>query len=337
MLKKLQEQINKIKKSIMDKNIPDDSVATFGKLQELEHSLYRHNELSKAGLKDEAKIEKSKIAKLVNNFSETEDGTVLKGGISNVRYVWVTEDGACEDCQALNGSEYESEDDAPYPLHPNCQCSIEMIEDEGDGEDDDDDDKSCDCYETVSGWLDDCEDLCNEYESASDDADASLDELDSILDYIQNYTSAEIEEIEELQEKLNELIENSVNELMDVIDQAVTTIQIFKSNYEELKALKNELGYYLDQSAEYYHTKANCEATQLGDVGEEVATFLGYLREFGDFPKEIVFKGCSIQKAFENSVHDLEVNAKGRKLGKEYPDKDPEDIIKKPDGMPPSF
>ena len=51
----------------------------------------------------------------------------------------------------------------------------------------------------------------------------------------------------------------------------------------------------------------------------------------------ILFKGCSIQKAFENSVHDLEVNVAGRKLGKENPNKDPEDIIKPPDGLPPDF
>lgn len=164
-----------------------------------------------------------------------------------------------------------------------------------------------------------------------------MEELQSILESIQNYTNAEIEEIQELQEKLNELIENAVNELMDVITQATSTIQIFWSNYEELKALKKKLGHYLDQSAEYYHTKANCEAAQLGDVGAEVATFLGYLRELGDFPKEIVFKGCSIQKAFQNSVHDLEVNAAGRKLGKEHPNEDPEVIIRKPDGMPPGF
>lgn len=46
MPKKLQKQIDKIKKSIIDKNIPNDSIATFGKLNEIEHSLYRYNELS---------------------------------------------------------------------------------------------------------------------------------------------------------------------------------------------------------------------------------------------------------------------------------------------------
>jgi len=161
-----------------------------------------------------------------------------------------------------------------------------------------------------------------------------MDELQSILSDIQNYTN---DSIEEFKDELSNLIENYVNGMIDFIDQVVGTIQIFWTNYEELKALKKELGYYLDQSAEYYHTKANCEAAQLGDVGAETATFLGYLREFGDFPKEILFKGCSIKKAFENSVHDLEVNEAGRKLGKEHPNEDPEVIIKPPDGLPPDF
>lgn len=336
MPKKLQEQINKIKKSIIDKNIPDDSVATFGKLQELEHSLYRYNELSKAGLKNEAKTEKSKVANLVDYFNETEDGTVLKGGISNTRYVWVAEEGACDECMELNGSEYEFEGDAPFPLHPNCKCSIEMVEDEG-SDDSDDDEEPCDCYETISDWFDECEELCGEYEGALDEADSPMDELQSISDYIQNYTDAEIEEIEELQDKLNQLIENAVNELTDIIDQAVSTIQIFKENFDDLTDLSKELGHYLDYSAEYYHTKANCEAAQLGDVGAEMATFLGYLRELYDFPKEILGKGYTVKDAFEHSVHDLKMNEIGREIGKEHPNEPPEVIIPKPEGMPPDF
>ena len=332
-MKKIQEQINKIKKYILGDDLSSNAIAKYNKLNEIGHSLYRYDQLSKAGLKDDAKAESTKANNLISSFNATEKGTVLKGGISNTRYVWVAEDDACDECQDLDGTEYESPDDAPLPLHPNCKCSIEEISDE----EPDENDEPCDCYETVSAWLDECEDACNEYESALDDTNSSMEELQSILESIQNYTNAEIEEIQELQEQLNELIENAVNELMDVITQATSTIQIFWSNYEELKALKKELGHYLDQSAEYYHTKANCEAAQLGDVGAEVATFLGYLRELGDFPKEIVFKGCSIQKAFQNSVHDLEVNAAGRKLGKEHPNEDPEVIIRKPDGMPPGF
>lgn len=234
--------------------------------------------------------------------------------------------------QALDGTEYDSLDDVPAPPHPNCKCQIEAIEEDDDNNDDDD--EPCDCYEIVSGWLSDCEDLCSNYESALDDANSSMDELNSILDYIQNYTNDNLEEMQELQDELNKLIENAVNELTDIIDQAVTTIQIFQENYSDLAALKERLGVYLDGSAEYYHTKANCQAAQLGDVGAAMATFLGYLREFGDFPKEILFKGRTIKQAFEDSVHDLEVNKAGRELGKENPDKPAEVIIPKPKGLP---
>lgn len=312
MSKNLQSQIDKIKKSILDKNVTNASMATYGKLNEIGQSLYRYGQLSKAGLKDDAKAESTKVNNLISNFNATEEGTVLKGGISNTKYVWVAEDGACDDCQAMDGTEYDNPDDAPIPLHPNCKCRIEEIADD----EPNDDDEPCDCYEIVSGWLDDCEELCGEYKSALDDANSSMEELQSILESIQNYTNAEIEEIQKLQDELNKLIENAVNELTDIINQAVTTIQIFKDNYSDLVALKERLGVYLDGSAEYYHTKANCQAAQLGDVGAAMATFLGYLREFGDFPKEILFKGRTIQQSFEDSVHDLEVNIAGRELGK---------------------
>lgn len=305
-------------------------MATYGKLNGIQHSLYRYNQLSNAGLKEEANTESGKLNNLINNFNATEEGTIFQGEISNVKYVWRSSPDSCDECQALDGTEYDFVEDIPDKPHPNCNCIIEEVYEN-------DDEESCNCYETVSGWLCDCENLDNEYESASGDADESTNELDSILDYIQNYTNAEIEEIDELQEKLNQLIENAVNELMDIIDQAVTTVQIFNDNYTDLVTLKEYLGEYLDGSAEYYHTKANCEAAQLGDVGEEVATFLGYLREFIDFPKEILFKGRTIKQSFEDSVHDLEVNAEGRKLGKEHPDDDHDVIIPKPDGFPPDF
>jgi hypothetical protein len=104
-----------------------------------------------------------------------------------------------------------------------------------------------------------------------------------------------------------------------------------------LTSLSAELGHYLEGSAEYYHTKANCEAAQLGDVSAQVATILGYLREFGDFFKEIIFKGQSIQDAFEHGVYDLKINREGRELGKEHPDESPIDILKKPPELPEEF
>lgn len=334
MSKKLQAQIESIKKSILNKNVTNTSMATYGKLNEIEQSLYRYDQLSKAGLKDEAKAESANANNLINNFNSSENSELLKGYISNAKYVWHASGDSCEACQGLDGTEYDSVDDIPDKPHPNCNCYIEAVEDEDDENGNGGDDEPCDCYEIVSGWLDDCGELCREYESALDDADSSMDELQSILDYIQNYT---IDGIEELREELNNLIEDSVNQLMDIIDQAVTTIQIFKSNFDDLTDLSKELGHYLDYSAEYYHTKANCEAAQLGDVGAAMATFLGYVREFYDFPKEIIGKGYTVKDAFEHSVHDLKMNEIGRQIGKEHPNEPPEVIIPKPEGLPPDF
>lgn len=333
MSKNLQKQINQIRKSIVNQNLSNNSITTYNKLNEIEHSLYKYNQLSKAGLKDEAKFESTKANNLINNFNATEEGTVLKGGISNTRYVWVAEDDACDECQDLDGTEYESPDDAPLPLHPNCKCSIEEILDE----ELDENDEPCDCYETVSAWLDECEDACNEYESSSNEGDNALDELQSIANQIQSYASSKIVELRELQDEINQLKDDALDDLEEVIDQTVSTIQIFKSNYDDLINLKKELGYYLDQSAEYYHTKANCEAAQLGDIGAGIAEMLGYLREYTDFIKDFIFKGKTLLESLENNIHDLEVNEAGRKVGKEHPDEPAEVIVPKPKGLPPDF
>lgn len=54
---------------------------------------------------------------------------VLKGSVSNYRYIWRTNSGACEKCQELNNRIYDSVDDIPAKPHPNCQCSVEIIDD----------------------------------------------------------------------------------------------------------------------------------------------------------------------------------------------------------------
>lgn len=337
MSKNLQSQIDKIKKSILDKNVTNASMATYGKLNEIGQSLYRYDQLSKAGLKDEAQAESTKANNLISNFNSSEDGEPLKGYISNTKYVWHASGDSCEACQDLDGTEYDSIEDVPEKPHPNCNCYVEAVDDEEDENGNGGGDEPCDCYEIVSGWLDDCEELCGEYESASGDGDSTLDELQSIANQMVNYANSKIEELQELQDEINHLKDDALNELQDVVDQTVSTIQIFKSNYDDLINLKKELGYYLDQSAEYYHTKANCEAAQLGDVGAEIAEMLGYLREYTDFIKDFIFKGKTLLESLENNIHDLEVNEAGRKLGKEHPNEPAEVIVPKPKGLPPDF
>ena len=60
----------------------------------------------------------------------------LKGGISNAIYIWRTEPGACEVCQELDGTEYNTVDDIPDRPHPNCKCYIDIQNVNEDNEDD---------------------------------------------------------------------------------------------------------------------------------------------------------------------------------------------------------
>ena len=89
-------------------------------LRSLEKSLYRYN-----------------AAKVFNHLSDADNeksnaqNIVLKGGISNVRYVWRSEQGenTCEKCSSLDGEEFDLYDDIPPMPHPNCKCHIEVIAD----------------------------------------------------------------------------------------------------------------------------------------------------------------------------------------------------------------
>ncbi len=91
----------------------------YNQLQKIGENLYRYNALK------------------TNNFNtqdEQEDleNVVLKGGISNVRYVWHSEHGehTCDDCLELDGHEFDIFDEVPERPHPNCQCTIEVVKEE---------------------------------------------------------------------------------------------------------------------------------------------------------------------------------------------------------------
>ncbi len=51
----------------------------------------------------------------------------------NAKYIFEAESGtnSCNKCQSFNGREFSSFQDAPrLPLHPNCQCTLERVEEE---------------------------------------------------------------------------------------------------------------------------------------------------------------------------------------------------------------
>lgn len=318
MSKKLQTQIDAIKKSILNKNVTNTSMATYGKLNEIGHSLYRYDQLSKAGLKDEAKTENTKANNLISNFNATEEGTVLKGGISNTRYVWVAEDGACDDCQAMDGTEYASPEDATIPLHPNCKCQIEEVYDEESDETNNEEvSEPCDCYEKIDEMIASAESYEAEIDNAKNEIESDNDNLDSKLAEIKAFA----EEVERKKEELIELAEatnnkekvadfvllfNPINlsplrfikeELAALLQDGLTVYELFESNMDEMKAVK---GY-----DKYYHAKANCEGTRLGMVEELYSGIFSLGKEVNDIHYKTTNKVMSFEEAWDDSMRDL--------------------------------
>lgn len=44
-------------------------------------------------------------------------------------YVWSTSDGSnvCDECQDLDGEQFEDLADADFPAHPNCNCTLSFV------------------------------------------------------------------------------------------------------------------------------------------------------------------------------------------------------------------
>lgn len=337
MPKKLQEQINKIKKSIIDNNIPNDSIATFGKLKDIEHSLYRYNQLSNAGLKDDAKTEKSKVANLINNFNAAEGGIVLKGGISNTRYVWVAEEDACEDCMALNGSEYEFEEDAPFPLHPNCKCSIEMVEDG------DDDDEPCDCVERLEELIAELEENGSDLESIEEESQADAEDLENMVSRVENMIAEMNETLESLSEDYGQHLADCENNIDAIYDEIVIKIQELQNLLTDILTFLDNVKSYLQVLAifvgnyfallyeayvlrekmdKYRHSVANCQSAQLGEYEEEVAKMLSDKKEIYDQHTYMQTHHVTLEKAVEDSERDQVANRLGRERGRNNPNCD---------------
>lgn len=340
MSKKLQSQINSIKKSITNQNITNSSMAKYGKLNEIEHSLYRYNQLSNAGLKEEASTENGKLNNLINNFNATEEGTVLKGGISNTRYVWVTEDGACEECQAMDGTEYDNPDDAPIPLHPNCKCRIEEIVDEEPNEPDDDD-EPCDCVERLDALIEELEGIVGDAESLEGDVQADSEDVEKMASDAENMIAEMDETLDSLSEEYGqhlpdcennidaiydeivaekEKLQNLLTDILSFLDQIKSYLQvvsIFVSNYLELlyKAyVVKETG--MDK---YYHSVANCQSAQLGEFEEGVATALSDKKELYDQYTYVQTHKVTIEEAIADSERDQIANRLGRERGRNNP------------------
>ena len=226
--------------------------------------------------------------------------TILKGKINYYTYIWHTEKGACEKCQALDGLNFKNTDEIPDKPHPNCRCWIEVSE-ENDNKDD-----LCDCWK----FYDEIEEMIGDLQSLEEEMESEQNDIIIFLD--------------SLNKNIKEYIQNEINNLIDCFNKIATfieAIKIFKSNFKQL--LNTQNGAY----DKYYHAKANCEATQLGHNGEKAAEFLSNSKEQFDIYVKSFLQAIKTKQSYKDEIlkkvidgeDDQKANYEGRQMGKNFP------------------
>lgn len=332
-MKKIQEQINKKMGLIMKESPSSVALSTYNKLKEIGQSLYRYDQLSSAGLKEEAKSEKVKVNDLISNFNGSENGEPLEGYISNTKYVWCASGNSCEACQELDGTEYDSLDDVPEKPHPNCNCRVEMISDE----------EPCDCVERLDALIAELEEGQSEAESLESELQTETEDLEkmasrakniieelnetlSILEdeYGQHLSDCEnnIDAIyDEISRKVEE-VQSLLQEILDLLESAIAYLKVFAtfcSNYVQLLYH----AFILKESGmdKYYHSVANCQSAQFGDLEEEAATVLSdFKEEFDQYNNNYASSHkLTLEEALADSERDQIANRLGRERGRNNP------------------
>ena len=224
---------------------------------------------------------------------------VLNGGIGNYKYIWHSNDCACEKCQALDGTEYDNEKDIPNKPHPNCKCFVEVVEQD-----------YCHCSN----------DLLTELNEIIGDALALQSEILSGINFFTNVL---------ITKKCSRTSLAIIESCIDALQQILGALNDFLHNYNDMKEADTK------RADKYFHSKANCEATQRGKLGEIVAIAISEFREFTDSFKNVLVKGMTIVESIEDCNEDQEANRYGRKQGKEHPKEDSRVLVNKyrPNGL----
>ena len=256
--------------------------------------------------KDEEKDLKN-IAKLSANFTNKysyENTPVLKGRITNSRYIWHTNPNACQRCQDLDNTVYNKESDVPDKPHPNCKCSVEEIETKED---------RCDCLD----------DLLEQLGKISYEAENLLKKINEAIEDFSNLANKIPDSLPKT------MLENCI----DALQQIFGTVLDFCRNYNDMKSADVK---YADK---YFHSKANCDGAKRGELGEEVAKAICDLREFFDLFKNVLIRGMTVKESLEDSKTDQEANRYGREQGRKHPNQDSRESVKiyRPNGLPEKY
>ena len=323
---------------VFDDKSKDILLNSYNDIDKLGKSLYRYNMLAQNNLENEAQMEKDNISNIV-----------LKGYVSNNRYVWHSENGehTCELCSSLDGKKFDYYDEVPERPHPNCRCYVEIISEDdnkhspqqGSGE------EPCDCVSQLDDLITQIDDAVQSAESFS----ATIE--DDIVDIENNCVKTQVliaqveESIVTLSDEYGKHLpdcENNIDlkfeqicgqrsELQNLSSQLLgllspmtaflNTVRVFVANYVSLLYE----AYVLKQWGmdKFRHAKANCEATQqMGILGEMYATNLSDFKELYDQYTYVHSHKVTIEEAIADSERDQAANRFGREMGRKYPNCD---------------
>lgn len=315
----------------------DKILKKFIDLQNIVKSLHRYRKLNKNNYLQNAQEEKENIETII-----------LKGGISYNKYIWHSEnsENTCDVCKSLDGKEFDFFDEVPERPHPNCRCTVVVVEnnEEYSFQESDINEEPCDIIEHV-------DDLINKMERAKDEISTHIEDLKSDIhdfendiervtkliqvndltlkilseDYGRHLSDCEnnidmsFEKASYKQITLNMLL-NDLKQLLSMGWKGLGTFVIFASNYVALLGRAYILKQY--EMDKYYHSKANCEAVQAyGDLGEKAAILLSDTKENFDQWNNIYAKShkVTIEEAIADSERDQSANKLGRERGRKYP------------------
>lgn len=303
-------------------------------LQNIGKSLYRYNALKENG-NQAAEDEKSNI-----------ENTVLKGGISYNKYIWHSENGehTCEVCKSLDGKVFDFYDEVPERPHPNCRCTVEVVDDREENSPSDNNENPCDTMNKIEYIITEIEGNIEETKNLSSEVEINVQDLENDVIKVENLIQKANDILEDLEEEYGKHLPDCKNNvdsdyaymyakkaewqtllrdvigLLNPIRSFFNTLEIFISNYIELLYHAYHLREF--EMDKYYHSKANCEATQeMGIIGEQYAIFLSDQKEKFDQWHNMYAKShkVTVEEAIADSERDQIANRLGRERGRKYP------------------
>lgn len=309
----------------------------FTDLQNIRNLLHRYNKLNENNYTQDALGEKDNI-----------ENIILKGGISYNKYVWHSEnsENTCDICKSLEGQEFDFYDEVPQRPHPNCKCYVEIVEynDENSIPETNENEEPCDTIDEIEALISDIEGGIQESERLVDEVETEVQDLENDVLRVQNLIQDTDTTLEILSEEYGKHLsecENNVDAdyaymyakkaewqtllhdilgILNPIEAFLDTLKIFISNYVELLYHAYHLKEF--EMDKYFHSKANCEATQeMGILGEKYAEFLSNQKENFDQWNNMYAKShkVTIEEAIADSERDQVANRLRRERGRKYP------------------